>query len=372
MHERREDWLMSERRGGKVRVAVLFGGQSSEHDVSLRSAQTVIDALDPERYEVVPIGITREGQWLTGGDPFAALTATSPLFALGDGSPAPQSEAPAQSAVPAVFAGGVDVVFPVLHGPMGEDGTVQGLLELTGMPYVGAGVLGSALSMDKAMAKTVLAQEGLPQAPWRLVSRKEWERNPEAVTEWVGEILGFPCFVKPANMGSSVGVVKAHDPSELPAAMRHACRYDRRILVEKGIDARELEISVLGNDEPIASIVGEIIPSNEFYDYDAKYVDDRSQLLVPAPIDGNTMAEIQELAIAAFRALDVAGMARVDFLMDRKSDQIYLNEVNTIPGFTAISMYPRLWEASGMPLPELVDRLIGLALERSLERRRTV
>jgi D-alanine-D-alanine ligase len=372
MHERREDGFMSERRGGKVRVAVLFGGQSSEHDVSLRSAQTVIDALDPERYEVVPIGITREGQWLTGGDPFAALTAMSPLFALRDGSPAPQSEAPAQSAVPAVLAGGVDVVFPVLHGPMGEDGTVQGLLELTGMPYVGAGVLGSALSMDKAMAKTVLAQEGLPQAPWRLVSRKEWERNPDAVTEWVGEILGFPCFVKPANMGSSVGVAKAHDPSELPAAMRQACRYDRRILVEKGIDGRELEISVLGNDEPIASIVGEIIPCNEFYDYDAKYVDDRSELLVPAPIDGNTMAEIQEMAIAAFRALDVAGMARIDFFMDRKSDQIYLNEVNTIPGFTAISMYPRLWEASGMPLPELVDRLIGLALERSLERRRTV
>jgi D-alanine-D-alanine ligase len=345
-----------------VRVAVLFGGQSSEHDVSLRSAETVMGALDPDRYEVVPVGITREGHWLTGGDPFAALTATSPLFALSDGStgePALDlSEEPAESAVPALFTGGIDVVFPVLHGPMGEDGTVQGLLELTGVPYVGAGVLGSALSMDKAMSKTILAQEGLPQAPWRLITRKEWERDPDGCTEWAGEILGWPCFVKPANMGSSVGVVKAHGPSEFP--------------IEKAIDARELEISVLGNDEPIASIVGEVVPSNEFYDYNAKYVDDNSELLVPAPIDRSTMAEIQEMAIAAFRALDLAGMARIDFFMDRRSDQIYINEVNTIPGFTAISMYPRLWQGSGMPLDELVDRLIGLALERSLERRRAV
>ncbi len=364
---------MHERRGGKVRVAVLFGGQSSEHDVSLRSAQTVIDALDPERYDVVPIGITREGQWLTGGDPFAALTATSPLFALADGSaPEPVADLPAASAVPAVFAGGVDVVFPVLHGPMGEDGTVQGLLELTGVPYVGAGVLGSALAMDKAMAKTVLAQEGLPQAPWRLITRKEWERDPDTCTEWAGEILGFPCFVKPANMGSSVGVFKAHNAGEFPAAVRDAGRYDRRIIIEKAIDARELEIAVLSNDEPIASIVGEVVPSNEFYDYNAKYVDDNSELLVPAPIDGSTMAEIQEMAVAAFRALDLAGMARIDFFMDRNTDQIFINEVNTIPGFTAISMYPRLWQGTGMALDELVDRLIGLALERSLERRRTV
>jgi D-alanine-D-alanine ligase len=366
---------MHERRRGKVRVAVLFGGQSSEHDVSLRSAETVMGALDPDRYEVVPIGITREGHWLTGGDPFAALTATSPLFVLGDGAttePAPQvSEVPAESAVPALFTGGIDVVFPVLHGPMGEDGTVQGLLELTGVPYVGAGVLGSALSMDKAMAKTILAQEGLPQAPWRLITRKEWERDPDACTEWAGEILGWPCFVKPANMGSSVGVVKAHDPSEFPTAMGQACRFDRRILIEKAIDARELEISVLGNDEPIASIVGEVVPCNEFYDYNAKYVDENSELLVPAPIDRSTMAEIQEMAIAAFRALDLAGMARIDFFNHRNTDQIYINEVNTIPGFTAISMYPLLWQGSGMPLEELVDRLIGLALERSLERRRT-
>ncbi len=364
---------MQQRHGGKVRVAVIFGGQSGEHDVSLRSAETVMSALDLDRYEVVPIGITREGRWLTGGDPFAALTATSPLFALGQGSASEEpEERPGESALPAVLAGGVDVVFPVLHGPMGEDGTVQGFLELTGVPYVGAGVLGSALSMDKAMTKTVLAQEGLPQAPWRLITRKEWERDPESCTEWVGEILGFPCFVKPANMGSSVGVVKAHDPSEFPAAMAQASSYDRRILVEGAINGRELEVSVLGNDEPIASVVGEVVPGNEFYDYNAKYVDDNSDLLVPAPIDRGTMAEIQEMAIAAFRALDLAGMARVDFFMERNTDRIYLNEVNTIPGFTAISMYPRLWQGSGMSLPELVDRLIGLALERSLERRRTV
>ncbi len=366
---------MTERRGGKVRVAVLFGGQSGEHDVSLRSAETVMSGLDPERYEVVPVGITREGQWLTGGDPFAALTASSPLFALSDGSapsPPPGGTAPQASSPPAIFAGGIDVVFPVLHGPMGEDGTVQGMLELTGLPYVGAGVLGSALAMDKAMAKTVLAQEGLPQAPWRLLTRKEWEEDSDSCVEWISEIIGFPCFVKPSNMGSSVGVSKAHDPSEIPAAMREAGRYDRRILVEQGINGRELEISVLGNDEPIASIVGEVVPSNEFYDYNAKYVDDRSQLLVPAPIDGSTMTEIQELAITAFRALDLAGMARIDFFMERDTDKIYINEVNTIPGFTAISMYPRLWQASGVPLEELIDRLVGLALERSLERRRTV
>jgi D-alanine-D-alanine ligase len=363
-------------RGGKVRVAVLFGGQSSEHDVSLRSAQTVMNALDPERYEVIPIGITREGRWLANGDPFAALTAASPLFAVGNGTRpaagAAEAAAAAESVAPAIIGSGFDVVFPLLHGPMGEDGTVQGWLELTGLPYVGAGVLGSALAMDKAMAKTIFAQHGLPQVAWRLVTRKEWEREPEDVAAWVAKCLGFPCFVKPANMGSSVGVIKAHDAGELPVAIEEAACYDRRILVEQGVDCRELEVSVLGNDEPIASVAGEIIPANEFYDYEAKYIDDRSQLLAPAPIDGATMAEVQELAIAAFRALDLAGMARVDFFMDRTTDRLYLNEVNTIPGFTAISMYPRLWEATGIPLPELVDRLIGLALERSSERRRHV
>ena len=362
------------RRPGRVRVAVLFGGQSSEHDVSLRSAQTVIGALDPDRYEVLPVGITREGQWLTGGDPLRQLAAASPLFALGAGeveeTPPVDAVATDPGALPAGLTGDVDVVFPVLHGPMGEDGTVQGMLELAGLPYVGSGVLGSAVAMDKAMAKTVLAQAGLPQAPWRLVERKAWDRDPGPITEGIADMLGFPCFVKPANMGSSVGVVKAHDAGELPAAMATAGRFDRRIVVEAAVDARELEVSVLGNDEPVASVAGEIVPSNEFYDYEAKYVDDRSELIVPAELEGKTLVYLQELAIDSFRALDLAGLARVDFFLERQTDHIYVNEVNTIPGFTSISMYPRLWEATGVPLPELVDRLIALALERHADRRR--
>ncbi|MDP9364346.1 MAG: D-alanine--D-alanine ligase [Chloroflexota bacterium] len=356
-----------------MRVAVLFGGQSAEHDVSLRSAQTVIGALDPERYEVVPLGVGRDGRWLTGGDPLRQLAAASPLFALGAGETEPpptDAIASPPGSLPTGLGGEVDVVFPVLHGPMGEDGTVQGLLELSGLPYVGSGVLGSAVAMDKAMAKTVLAQAGLPQVSWRLVQRKEWERDPGLVTEWIADGLGFPCFVKPANMGSSVGVVKAHDAGEFAAAMATAARFDRRVVIEAGVDARELEVAVLGNDEPVASVAGEVVPSNEFYDYEAKYVDDRSKLIVPAELEGKTLVYLQELAIDAFRALDLAGLARVDLFMERPTDHIFVNEVNTLPGFTAISMYPRLWEASGVPLSELVDRLIGLALERHADRRR--
>jgi D-alanine-D-alanine ligase len=359
------------RRHGRVRVAVLFGGQSGEHDVSLRSAQTVIGALDPERYEVIPVGITRDGRWLTGGDPMAQLTAQSPLFlanAARDFDPNRQAIVSAPGSLPQGLSGDIDVVFPVLHGPMGEDGTVQGLLELAGLPYVGSGVLGSAVAMDKAMTKTVLAEAGLPQGPWRLVLRKEWEREPAGVGAFIAAQFGFPCFVKPANMGSSVGVVKAHDPAELEEAMATASRFDRRILIEAAIDARELEVSVLGNDEPVASVAGEIVPVNEFYDYAAKYIDEGSSISIPADIDRNTMIDIQELAIAAFRALDLAGLARVDFFLDRRTDQLFINEVNTLPGFTSISMFPKLWEATGIPLPELVDRLIQLALERHAER----
>ncbi|HET7094478.1 MAG TPA: D-alanine--D-alanine ligase family protein, partial [Thermomicrobiales bacterium] len=260
------------------------------------------------------------------------------------------------------------VVFPVLHGPRGEDGTIQGMLELAGIPYIGAGVLGSAIAMDKAMAKTILAQAGIPQAPWLLVSRRDWRDRPADVACQIAATLGFPCFVKPANMGSSVGISKVHGSEELDAAMTLAAGYDRRIVVEAGLDARELELAVLGNADPIASVAGEIVPSNEFYDFAAKYVDDRSELVIPAPLDPDTLARLQATAIAAFRALDLAGMARVDFLLDRNSGEIYLNEVNTIPGFTAISMYPLLWEASGISLPELVDRLVELALERHAER----
>lgn len=356
---------------GKVRIAVMFGGQSDEHDVSLRSAQTVISALDPERFEVSRIGITREGRWLSTGDPLAQLASASPLFALTNGSSATggKAEAPAGELVPAVFARDVDVVFPVLHGPMGEDGTVQGMLELAGLPYVGSGVLGSAVAMDKAITKTILEQAGLPQAPWQAVLRREWENDPDRIGDWIDRKIGYPCFVKPANMGSSVGITKVHDRSELATGLTEAGKHDRKIIIEQGVDARELEVSVLGNDEPIASVVGEIVPGNEFYDYNAKYVEEGSQLIVPARLEGKTLVEVQELAITAFKALDLAGMARVDFFLDKHTDHIYINELNTIPGFTAISMYPMLWQATGISLSELVDRLIALALERHADRR---
>ncbi len=368
---------------GRVRVAVIFGGQSDEHDVSLRSAQTVIGALDPARYEVVPIGISRDGHWLSSDDPMAALTASSPLFHLSDGgSSNGTTDGAAASLVPIdasaegsmttgfgqVVAGRIDVVFPVLHGPRGEDGTIQGMMELAGMTYVGSGVLGSAVAMDKAMAKTVLAQVGLPQVPWLLVQRREWRNDPNGVRDRIATEIGYPCFVKPANMGSSVGVSKVHGASELAEAMDIAAHHDRRILVERGVDVREVEVSVLGNEDPIASVVGEIVPANEFYDYDAKYVLDGSELIIPADLTAETVAEIQRVAIEAFRALDLAGLARVDFFVERTTGEVWINEANTIPGFTATSMYPLLWEASGMPLTELVNSLVALAIDRHGER----
>lgn len=364
---------------GRIRIAVLFGGQSDEHDVSLRSAQTVSNALDPDKYEVVPIGITRDGRWIGSGDPMARLTAMSPFFAVGAGSgdgTVTQSAStdlavPGQSdGLPIVFGGSVDVVFPVLHGPLGEDGTIQGMMELANVPYVGSGVLGSAVAMDKAATKTILAEAGLPQVPHLVVFRRDWERDPESVTALVTEKLGYPVFIKPANLGSSVGISKVHDPAELPAAMNEAAMYDRKLVIEKGVDAREIEISVLGNDDPIASVAGEIVPSNEFYDYAAKYIDDRSELIIPAKLDPDVLAAIQKLAIKAFRALDLAGLARVDFFLERETNRLYVNEVNTIPGFTSISMYPMLWGHTGIPLAELVDRLVELALERHAEKRR--
>lgn len=368
----------------KTRVAVLFGGQSAEHDVSLRSAQTIIGALDPSRYDVVPIGITRHGRWVSGGDPMTALTAASPMFHLGSGeqvstegvdehetqSLAEASGSDASVAVPSGVWQDIDVVVPALHGPMGEDGTLQGMLELAGVPYVGAGVLGSSVAMDKAMTKTVLAQAGLPQLPWRHVLRRDWEREPDGVGEAIAAMIGFPCFVKPANMGSSVGISKVASPAELAPAMTLAGHHDRKIVIERGVAAREIELAVLGNDEPIASVAGEIVPRGDFYDYDAKYIDDSAELIVPAQLDPQLLGYMQELAIAAFRALDLSGLARVDFFVERDTDHVYVNEVNTLPGFTSISMYPMLWEASGLPLTELVDRLVQLALDRHGERRR--
>ncbi len=370
----------------RKRVGVVFGGRSAEHDVSLRSALTIMGALIEAGHDVVPIGITREGQWLTSGDPMAELQAGSPLFQLegatehGRGQIEQEVESLALAArrsgtgglVPADgWAGEIDVIFPALHGPMGEDGTIQGLFELAGVPYVGAGVLASSVAMDKALCKQVLDQAGIPQAPWVTTRRRDWRRDPEEVTRVIEEVIGYPCFIKPANLGSSIGITKATIRAEFVEGMDEACLHDRRLVVEKGIDAREFEVSVLGNDDPIASVVGEIVPgdAHEFYDYEAKYVDDDADLLVPADIPEPMSNTIRSLAVAAFKEIDCAGIARVDFLVDRVSDDVYLNELNTIPGFTSISMYPKLWEATGVPLAELVDRLLQLALERSDERR---
>lgn len=373
-------------KGQRIRVGVVFGGRSGEHDVSLRSAQAIMRAIDPQRYEVVPIGITREGKWLTGGDPLRRLAGGSRLALTPEAgsSASDPAAADAMSAiVPAEQAGhangaldvadagwvrGLDVIFPALHGPMGEDGTIQGFFELAGIPYVGAGVLGSAVSMDKDVAKRLFLQAGLPILPWIVLARREWERDPERIAARVEAELGYPCFTKPANLGSSVGVTKVHHEGELAAGIAEAGRHDRKIIIERGVDARELEISVLGNDEPMTSAIGEVRPSREFYDYEAKYVDEDSELIVPAELTAEQEARIKAIAVTAFKALEVAGMARVDFFLDRKSGEVYLNELNTIPGFTQISMYPILWESSGLSFQDLVARLIELALERHVDR----
>ena len=367
---------MSTRRGRKIRVAVVFGGRSVEHEVSLVSARAIMDALDPERYEVVPIGITKRGRWVAAGTHSAlpADPSVGGLIALAAG------RKPARRSVPAIRGGArprgshtaIDVVFPMVHGTGGEDGAIQGLLELADLPYVGAGVLGSALGMDKALMKTVFRQAGLPIADYRVLHRHEIDRGSEGVVLAVEEAFGYPCFVKPANGGSSVGVTKAKDRQGLVEGLRLAARYDRKIIVERAIDGREIECSVLGNDDPEASVAGEIIPANEFYDYRAKYLDPGSKLIIPAGITEDQARRVRDIAVRAFQALDLCGMARVDFFLDRSSEAIFLSEVNTIPGFTPISMYPKLWEASGLPFPALVDRLIELALERHREKKRLI
>ena len=359
----------------KIRVGVMLGGRSGEHEVSLASAQSVMAAIDKEKYEVIPIGITREGRWIAGGDPVAALKGESAAAhhtaLLGD--PTERGLIPSEAIRGLERASRIelDVVFPVLHGPYGEDGTVQGLLELADMPYVGAGVLGSALGMDKAVMKDVFKAHGLPIADYRVYRRLDLDRNPTAVEEEIETSLGYPCFVKPANLGSSVGITKVHDRTELGPALQLAASYDRKIVVEEGINAREIECSVLGNEEPIASVLGEVVPCNEFYDYHAKYIDDQSELIIPAPLPDDLAQRIRALAVRAFTALDCAGMGRVDFLLDRETLDVYVNEINTIPGFTTISMYPKLWEATGLPYPDLIDRLISLAIERHQDKQRT-
>jgi D-alanine-D-alanine ligase len=364
----------------RVRVGLIFGGRSGEHEVSLMSAQGVMGAIDRTKYEVVPIGITREGQWLASGDPMKALssgvaTESDPALLLAE--PSRQGlmrvvDRGQGQALSAVRVSQLDVVFPILHGPYGEDGTVQGLLELAGIPYVGAGVAASAVGMDKALFKDIMCAHRLPVVAYLVIKRRAWEREPQETLARIEAEIGYDCFVKPANLGSSVGISKAHDRSELCAALDEAARYDRKLVVEHAIDAREIEVSVLGNDEPIASVPGEIVPCNEFYDYAAKYIDGESELLIPAPILRETAELIQRLAVQAYLAIDCAGMARADFLLDRQTDKVYVNEVNTLPGFTPISMYPKLWEASGISYTELIDRLIQLALERHADKSRSV
>jgi D-alanine-D-alanine ligase len=350
------------------RVAVLFGGRSSEHEISCLSARSVIDALDPATTEVVPIGIARDGRWhvLSGPPALPSETGRMPEIGVDEGSIARIAGDDGRPAL--ILADGsrrdVDVVFPVLHGPRGEDGAIQGLLELAGVPYVGAGVLGSALGMDKAVQKVLWAAEGLPVVLHVVVREPEWRDDPEGVIAR-SLSLGLPVFTKPASLGSSVGISKATDEEQLVAGVERAFGFERKVLVEHGIEhAREIECAVLGNDDPVASVCGEVVPKGHaFYDYDAKYLDEHgAELLIPAPIAPDAAARIQQLAVAAYTTVGCAGMARVDFFI--RDDDVWINEINTIPGFTSISMYPKLWEASGVPYDELVQRLLDLAVER--------
>ena len=342
------------------RVGVLFGGVSGEHEISLLSARSVMQVMDPAKYEVVPIGITKEGEWITQGNPMNVLVG----MAEGDRQAVidRQKAMARASRLPVPFPR-VDIVFPLLHGPFGEDGTVQGLLEMAGLPYVGAGVLASALGMDKALMKRVFREARLPVAPFEIVHREEWEKRGEEALSTSG-IPGYPLFVKPANGGSSVGITKVPRAQGLPGALELAFRYDRKVVLEEAIEAREIECSVLGNADPRASVPGEVVHSREYYDYEAKYLDPRTHLLVPAPLEPALVPRFQALAVEAFRAIDCSGMARVDFFLRSSDEAIFVNEINTIPGFTPVSMYPRLWEASGLSFPDLVDRLIELGVER--------
>jgi D-alanine-D-alanine ligase len=362
---------MTERKGPRPRVVVIFGGRSAEHEVSVVSARSLVAALDPERCEVLLVGIDKDGRWhmlselpgRTSGELPAVTTESGNLVAL------PRD--PGDSALVADDGSRreIDVVFPLLHGPYGEDGTIQGMLELAGIPYVGAGVLGSALGMDKAVQKVLFQNVGLPVVPHQVVHEREWEEDRESV-EARAHGLGFPVFVKPATLGSSVGITKVKGLDDLAAAIEEALSYARKALVEKSMEGfREIECAVLGNDDPVASVPGEIVPGAEFYDYRAKYIDEGTELRVPADLDPDVTEEIQRMSVAAFQAIDAAGMARVDFFYNAPGD-IIVNEINTIPGFTHVSMYPKMWEASGLPYPELVDRLIELAIERHRKERK--
>src|SRR6202051_3229534 len=355
----------------RLRVGVIFGGRSGEHEVSLASAASVIRALDPEKYEAVPIGIGKDGRWFIGTPAQKMLPDV-----LRQGHRVMLSADPSVGALlpledRAAGSQRVDVIFPVLHGTFGEDGTVQGLLDLAGLPYVGSGVIGSAVGMDKDVQKSLFLQGKLPVGDFLAVPRTEWEKSRAKVLREIGKKFKFPVFVKPATLGSSVGMTKAHDAKELAAAMDFAGEFAQKIMVERAIRGREIELSVLGNEDPTASIPGEIIPHREFYDYAAKYLEEGTRLLIPAKLSKAQVKKFQEYAVRAFRTLDLLGMARVDFFLENRTGRILLNEVNTIPGFTSISMYPKLWEASGLPYQQLLDRLIELALAQHRARLRT-
>ena len=353
-----------------LRVGVLFGGRSGEHEVSLASAASVIRGMDLDKYEPVPIGITKDGHWLIGEGAIKMLPDV-----LKSGRRVMLTADPTEAALVPLDRGAgaqrFDVIFPVMHGTFGEDGTIQGMLELSGLPFVGAGVLGSAIGMDKDVSKRLCQDAGIPVVPWITVHRWQWEKEPEAVKASIQLKFEYPVFVKPATLGSSVGMTKVHKAEELGPALNLAAEYGLKILVEKSVTAREIEVAVLGNHDPKASIPGEIVPHREFYDYTAKYLEDGTQLLIPAELKPAQVKKIQSLALEAFRVLELSGMARVDFFLEKTGNKLYLNEVNTIPGFTSISMYPKLWEASGIPFRELVDQLIEMAFEMHREKART-
>jgi D-alanine-D-alanine ligase len=364
-----------------LRVGVLFGGRSGEHEVSLASAASVIRGLDPDKYEAVPIGISKEGHWLIGRDAASALKqGVAPKLlpdVLKSGQRIVMAADPTDAALIPIDRSGsgmaqrLDVVFPVMHGTFGEDGTIQGLLDLAGLPFVGAGVLGSAIGMDKDVAKKLLQHAKIPVVPWVTVYRADWERDPKAVQKEIEKKFRYPVFVNPATLGSSVGMSKVHSRAELAPALNLASEFAMKVLVERAVVAREIEVSVLGNHDPKASVPGEIVPHREFYDYTAKYLEEGTALMIPAKLKPAQIRKIQQLAVAAFRTLELSGMARVDFFLEKKGGKLFLNEVNTIPGFTSISMYPKLWEATGIPFRELIDRLIALALEVHAEKART-
>jgi len=368
----------------KIRVGIIFGGKSGEHEISLASAQSVARAINKDKYEVVLIGITKQGKWLAGGNALKQLAAISPTPLLKPIEETHNGDSQTLNSVELVptesrqMASGsplstIDVAFPLVHGPFGEDGTLQGLLELADVAYVGAGVAASAVGMDKALMKAIFRAHDIPQTEWRVFLRRDWEANPAEILASIEATFGYPCFVKPANLGSSVGITKAHHRDELAHALTLAAQYDRKLIVERAaVNAREIECSVLGNDDPIASLPGEVIPRREFYDYTAKYATEAgTDLVVPADLSPAMTRAVQAMAIRAFQAIDACGMARVDFFLERETERLLVNEINTIPGFTSVSMYPRMWEQSGLAYADLIDRLIQLALERHADKHKS-